>query len=525
MGMNANSTTAPGTVIPYPCCNNVVLDSAASIIANSSISVLSNYADKHIARVNDKVICGTQAGILEKQISINVNQAYLNFSYAALLENAGHTFTDQPYVRITVFDINNNPIPGASLDIVASTGSPNPGFSTVTFTNNNTSFFYKAWTPVTINLSAYAGQVVTFQVIAAGCVQGGHGAEAYIDFDCGGPTAAVPNVWPGDANYDLSVDLLDVFYLGAGYGFTGTPRFVQGNNWLSSASNNWNQYSLYLADAKHADCDGNGIIDAADTVAIYQNYGLNHAFRGNTEQWIAQSQAPPQEVSIQSTADSVFAGESFSLHFLLNAAQSPVDSIYAIGFTLTYPGQMLANSWCSMTCDNSIISNTNYLNLFKLNGAYADLAITRNDQLNSQNAQGNIFSLHLVAAQLIGADTDFELAFSNLKAITRSGAIVPLTGLDHSVKFKASDATGVPVYTADKYSIYPNPVQNKVMILSPRAEVASSYGIYSVSGALIVHGDFVLEQSIDISCLENGCYFIRIKTNSGNVITKRFIKS
>ncbi len=531
---NYNSAGPPSNVITdlYPGLSganlagdyNAVIDSANSMEPNSSISLPSNYAGKHIARVNH-IGNGAKVGILERQINVTSGNPFLNFSYAAFLEDAGHTAADQPYLNIIVLDTNNNAVPGASLNIVATTVGPNPGFAQVTLGALN--YFYKAWTPVSIDLSAYIGQMVTLQVIASDCVPAGHGGHAYIDFDCGGPTAGVPNVWPGDANYDLNVDFLDLFYVGAGNGLTGTARTTPGNAWAASPSTNWNQNSLYLVDAKHADCNGDGTIDAQDTVAIYLNYGLTHAFKSNHTSLVAESTAAPKPVTVQSSANTIYAGQPFTLSFNLGNTSALVDSIYAIGFSMSYPDQLLDNASSAMSCNASVISSpSGLLNIFKPTTGSADLAVTKTNQANAANVQGSIFSLNLQAAQNIGSDANFNFSLSNMKAITRSGANIPLAGVDAQVTFKASTATGIKVYSADKYSVYPNPAQTKITISAPGATKIEHYEIYSVSGELIKSNTALTEKlEINVSDLSNGCYLVKLKSDNGSVVTKRFIKS
>jgi hypothetical protein len=80
-------------------------------------------------------------------------------------------------------------------------------------------------------------------------------------------------VYPGDANNDGIVDVRDILPIGRFYGLSGPAR--------SGASTTWGAQTLTSAwnppDAGFADCDGNGVVDSNDVVALVQNW---RAIRG-----------------------------------------------------------------------------------------------------------------------------------------------------------------------------------------------------------------------------------------------------
>jgi len=81
-------------------------------------------------------------------------------------------------------------------------------------------------------------------------------------------------VWPGDADNDGAVDGADVLPLGLYFGSTGPSR-------AGAPSYTWMAQECPLGWATlpmcYADCDGNGIIDAADVFAIGLNFGQSHS--------------------------------------------------------------------------------------------------------------------------------------------------------------------------------------------------------------------------------------------------------
>jgi len=121
--------------------------------------------------------------------TFNVQPQDTNFiyKYAVVFQDPGHTWSEQPYFELKIYDGSNNVIPCSYQQYVAS-GSI-PGFQT------SGDIRYKTWTTVGINLGPYAGQTITIVVTAADCAQGGHFGYGYIDFICPSSFINVPNVY------------------------------------------------------------------------------------------------------------------------------------------------------------------------------------------------------------------------------------------------------------------------------------------------------------------------------------------
>lgn len=533
-GLNQNSLQNPTNVILDTTATitgsnvvtafNSVIDStnATELFSASAISVKSPYSSSHIARVNH-VGNGGNVGILEKVIPITPSNTFVNFSYFAFLENANHTISEQPYFKIFFFDSNNDTIPGTFLQVTSNTSGANPGFST---TDN---YFYKPWTPVSVDLSAYIGQTVTAQFIAADCVvsQGGHGGHIYIDFDCNSTNPTVQNTWPGDANYDLTVNFADMFYIGSAYNTTGIPRATVDNSYSSFASTDWSSNSLYLVNSKHADCNGDGVINGLDTVAVNQNYGLTHLYKNNVTQLVALNTTAQHSISITSNVNTVSYGQNLSLSFDIGSQTKLVDSLYGIGFSLNYPTSLIDPLFTNQSCFGSALGTygTNLIKLAQPLNNYIDMVAVRTDHQNKTAFYGNLFTLNLKANQFITNDSIINFSISNIKAITKNGYNIPiLNNVTKSINFQANAVTGIHKQEYELTSIYPNPAQNTITISSP-AKI-KNYEITSVLGNIVQQSatNTNSKVDIDISGLAKSTYFISITTENGNKIVKQFIK-
>jgi hypothetical protein len=98
------------------------------------------------------------------------------------------------------------------------------------------------------------------------------GADEYIN------VPAYSYVWPGDTDADLIVDNNDLLPLGLYYNATGAPRASASIVWVGQNSIDWGQLQASGIDVKHADCNGDGVVNSSDTLAITTNYSQTHLF-------------------------------------------------------------------------------------------------------------------------------------------------------------------------------------------------------------------------------------------------------
>ncbi|HXB40369.1 MAG TPA: T9SS type A sorting domain-containing protein [Bacteroidia bacterium] len=104
--------------------------------------------------------------------------------------------------------------------------------------------------------------------------------------------------------------------------------------------------------------------------------------------------------------------------------------------------------------------------------------------------------------------------------------------LSSSADIQVCAANAIKVYDADKYiSVFPVPATNDVFIkLVTDKEEVTIIGIYDISGKLVqtiskeklVTGNHLLQT--DVSGMENGIYFVKIKTGS-KCFSKKFVIS
>lgn len=121
---------------------------------------------------------GAEAEAIAYRLHIDTTiYSLLLLRYAAVLENPGHSPTEQPRFRLEILDSSGSvidPVCGMA-DFIASNSL---GW------NNHYGILWKDWTTVGFGLSPYHGQNVTIRFTTYDCAQGGHFGYAYFSAEC-----------------------------------------------------------------------------------------------------------------------------------------------------------------------------------------------------------------------------------------------------------------------------------------------------------------------------------------------------
>ncbi len=139
-------------------------------------------------------------------IPANVTNFSVLYQYAVVLQDppgTSHTQTEKPRFQAIVKNITDNiDIGCVSFDFIA--GSL-PGFLPSPVATVGGQVYYKDWTPITLNLSQYAGKTIKLQFITSDCTLGGHFGYAYVDVNssCNGAIVGT-TMCQGDASVTLT---------------------------------------------------------------------------------------------------------------------------------------------------------------------------------------------------------------------------------------------------------------------------------------------------------------------------------
>ncbi|MGB1204608.1 MAG: hypothetical protein ACPG5B_03110 [Chitinophagales bacterium] len=83
-------------------------------------------------------------------------------------------------------------------------------------------------------------------------------------------------VWPGDADDNGTVNMVDLLSIGLKYGTTGSHRDSISITFNGKNAQSWSGKLPNNTNDKNIDCNGNGTINVIDTTAISRNFNLTH---------------------------------------------------------------------------------------------------------------------------------------------------------------------------------------------------------------------------------------------------------
>lgn len=133
---------------------------------------------------------GCTSGCVEQltyPLSVGLNDTNFIYSYAVFLDEPDSTTNPhppgyRPFVSLCIYDQAGNPIPCGCFTYTAYNLA---GFYQASCSSTSAgTVWYKPWTTVGVNLSAYKSQVLTIVITNSDCGYGGHFAMSYWDFKC-----------------------------------------------------------------------------------------------------------------------------------------------------------------------------------------------------------------------------------------------------------------------------------------------------------------------------------------------------
>lgn len=494
------NSSARQTIITVSAIDSVTMDTLLTTLAP-------NGSGASIRLGN--CITGAEAEGVKFQFSPAGSDTVFTYQYACVFEDPGHPLIDQPGFAVNVYDANNVLIPSLSDTIYS--GDPQYAF----ITNFANLIKYKRWSGVSINLAPYIGQTVTIEFNNFDCSYGGHFGYTYLDASCQGTW--VSNVWPGDCDYDLTANNIDFLSLGIAYSATGTTRPSASLAWTAQPSADWGQSFQLGANYKHCDTNGDGVVDLADTAAIYANYSSTHPFRLAAPAADPLSTLPP--LYLVASTDTVYPLTPVTVDIMLGDASFPAN-LYGTAFSIGYNNAYIdsasinvsyANSWMGTDGSNMITLEKNFYS-----ASMMDLALTRIDHNNVQG-QGKIATLSFVTKANAPAGP-LVLGINNVHAVTSTKNPVSLNPSGSTIYYDPN-TTAVPSYTFDQlFALYPNPAKDGFSFRSLEGEwsmeLLNNLGqqVYSVHGT---QGNVFLQPNV-----KPGVYFARVSCAKGTFVQR-----
>jgi hypothetical protein len=338
--------------------------------------------------------------------------------------------------------------------------------------------------------------------------------------DC---TTQNDEVWPGDANSDGVVTNSDALYLGLAFNQTGPNRPGATLNWIGQPCLDWTfDFASNNVNLKHTDCDGNGIINFDDTLAIDFNYQNTH----NKFEGVSAGGNPP--IWVEASPDTVGLEQAIDIVIHLGTDAQPVDSLHGVAFSLTFDETKLTSNGLSIDYDNCVLGTagndvlTFQKNLF--NDGMIDFAISRSTLQNFQG-RGPIVHARIVTTDNLSGVHAVRFGISGVVALTASENEVELTAIPDTVIIDPTKV-GIEENAPSNVLVYPNPATDILNISGLNG--TGSIMVFNAVGQEMMTVPFNNSErmKLNLSELVSGVYFIQIRTENGIVTHKlRLIQS
>jgi hypothetical protein len=318
------------------------------------------------------------------------------------------------------------------------------------------------------------------------------------------------DVWPGDANSDGIVNNIDIFELGLAYLNSGPARVPGGNNYNSQFANNWTGTISTGKNKCHADCNGNGVVSLSDTLAIHNNFLLNHPFKPAT---VTDATA---DLSISPAIGSFNAGAWNKVDLMLSDNGQSIPLIAGAAFDLNFDPSLIETDSLYLVYTPSFMNagnqNINFRKNYFLNGVvYA--ATVRTDG-SDVNGSGKIAELHFKMKTGIPLQSVLNLSITNASRVSQNGT---LTGITGGASALSQVALGIKNTNAEQsgFVVFPNPASDRVTLASESSGTLS-YQIHDIAGRHLMGGKFEGTKTLDLSALANGTYVLQITSRDNS---------
>lgn len=334
-------------------------------------------------------------------------------------------------------------------------------------------------------------------------------------------SCSTPNdsVWPGDANSNGVADLYDVLNIGIGYNSTGPVRTNASTVWVGQACQDWQLQFLSGLNLKHADCDGNGVIDSLDVDVVNLNYGLTHQ---KAEQ--ARHNPSVPDLYLTFTADSVASGTMITAHINLGTSSMPVGNAYGVAFSVNYDNTLVdsnitavwdAGSWLGQGSSPVHLEKN-----FFANGRL-DLAYSRTNHV-TVSGSGEIGYINLyIQDNIIGKDyftAPVALSITGAVLVDSAGNTIDINEVGDTV-IAYQEINGIGEQSPNPaINVYPNPNNGQFAVQLPANVGTGSISLVNTLGQTLLSQPITggSTQVVDATGVAAGVYYIRVQATNLN---------
>jgi len=342
------------------------------------------------------------------------------------------------------------------------------------------------------------------------------------------------DVWPGDANNDYVANNLDILTLGLYYSQVGLARTIVSNSWIAYPSTDWGTIQIDgWSDIKNADCNGDGLIDSNDTLAINLNYSSVHTLLPPIID--VRSSTP---LMYFTSAQSVYApGDWVNINLWAGTSAVKVNNLYGIAFSMYYDSYLAQIGTENLNYPNSWLgsTSTNAITIEKIDPPfYVYGAMSRTNHTNA-DGYGHFATLSFQLDPTISTYTTMAFSIDNYAANDSVGYPVSFGTLPYySIDIDpALIITGISALeNSNVFNVYPNPYHDNTTIYYELKENSKvSVEIFNTIGQKMetifdgsqLAGEYKYSFSAKEKGYDAGIYFVKF-TIDGKTTMKKIIE-
>ena len=328
------------------------------------------------------------------------------------------------------------------------------------------------------------------------------------------------DVWPGDANSDGVADNLDVLELGLHYTQTGPPRALISNAWQSYFANNWIGTITNGSNLNHSDCNGDGVIDDNDTLAIFNNYALTHTFK------TTQTNTVNPQLSIVPDQSIVTKGTWGTASIYLGDATNQINNINGIAYTIDFDNMLIEPNSIWIEYQSSFIDSGQNLYFRKLDFANSKLfTVSTHTISNNASGFGKIATLHYKISPTLFSDQVLSIGLLQANQSDASGTIGSLTSGTGTLMAMGYTSGIKDIAVNGNVLISPNPTNSILNICFNTVPQNTKIEVYNSIGALVLTESMSNKyNTINVSDFSSGIYFMKVLEGNRVVAVKKVVK-
>ena len=327
-------------------------------------------------------------------------------------------------------------------------------------------------------------------------------------------TVIVADVWPGDTDSSKIVDQFDLFNIGFGFGQTGPARMNPSTDWVGQFAAYWNASAPDGINYRHADTDGNGIIDDNDSLAVSLNWGFEHDFRAEDD---SRSESP-LSLELINVNDNGW----IRIGVMLGDSNQPFEDFYGIAYALEFEMDKIESSSTQIVYEDSWVGlhGAEVLSIAKMFSGKLHSAMVKKNQVGS-NGFGKIAEIQCrVKEEYLNQSASLIFKVEIAEGVFADGEVFTVTGDEEMVDLEPNSIENL---LEQEISVYPNPAKEKLFYkIDPALKLEKLVLINNAGSETSM--EITKKESIDLTGMPKGIYFVKFYTDQGVGVKKVLVQ-